>query len=443
MNKWLKLFFVSIASIFLVFQPILLPTVYAVEAWQGNSWTGNSWTGESWDGNDLKWEGNSWQGNTWTGNSWQGNSWTEDSWQGEPGRNEESWDGSTWNQSGFSGEQYQGQPWLAPGFQGYEYQGGPWTNSGFTGDGYQGNPFSTPGFQQNGYQQGPLLAQPGTQFPGVMGYPWAQQGFSNYDSTANTTSDRDQPIPDLPKGYDIGKYIVKDVVLGQVNYVGDVLTYENMTSLGYDAKMNYGGSLYKGLLLNGIKLSINDKTLFDIYDTGTHIADGYSAVQDYQTARNLSNITTSGSALADAANTVSNVTPSAGAVGAISKLNIGAAAIGTGIAAFETGYKTGQAYNVLTSDASGAEKTSAVADATGSLGDTLMNAGVVASAIPGGQAVGAGMVAVGAGIWVVSKGVKLFAENWKGDLGSTTKSIVNKAGNKVKDGWNWLKGKFS
>lgn len=442
MNKRLRILFVSIASIFLIFQPIFLPTVYAVGAWSGNSWTGNPWTGESWDGNELQWEGNSWQGNTWTGDSWQGNSWTGESWQGEAGTNGESWNGNAWNNSGYSGGPYQGTPWLTPGFQGNGYQGGPWANPGFTGEGYQGNPFLTPGFQQNGYQQGPFLAQPGTGFPGVMGYPWAQQGFNNYASISNS-SDSYQPIPDLPKGYDIAKYITQDVILGQVDFVGDALTYQNMTNLGYDANMNYGGSLYKGILLNGIKLSINDQTLFDIYDTGTHVADGYGAVQDFRNLKNTYDVTSAGTDLANAAQTAANVAPSAGAVGAVSKLNIGVAAIGTGIAAFETGYKAGQAYDVLTSDASGAEKTSAVADATGSLGDTLMNAGVVASAIPGGQAVGAGMVAVGAGIWVVSKGVKLFADNWKGDLGSTTKSIANKAGNKIKDGWNWLKGKFS
>lgn len=84
---------------------------------------------------------------------------------------------------------------------------------------------------------------------GPFGYgPFAYGNFSGNGTNADVT------IPDLPLGYDVGKYIFEDVIMGQVDYIGNVLAYEQ----GLTSKMDYGGSFYRNLLLNGIRLGVKD-----------------------------------------------------------------------------------------------------------------------------------------------------------------------------------------
>lgn len=126
----------------------------------------------------------------------------------------------------------------------------------------------------------------------------------------------------------------------------------------------------------------------------------------------------------------------------LSKLNVAAAAISAGFAAVETGFNTVKAIDVWKSDASKAKKVSATTDATGSLGDMLMSAGVIATAIPGGQVAGGMMIAAGAILWVGSKLVKYGAEHWKG-IKKFARHPIKSTGKALKKGWNKIKGWFS
>lgn len=405
MSGLIKKILVSLAIIFVIFQPVLTPISYAVGPWEGNTWEGNPWEGDSWDGNDVKWSGDTWQGDSWEGNAWDSESalWSGNPWEGN------SWDGTETNGSGTNGN----------GTNGNGTDG-----SGTNGNGTNGN--GTNGSDTNGN---------GTNGNGTNGSGTVSNGTNGEGSA--------EEYPKLPNEYNVGKYIVNDVIMGQAKLIGDFQTYQNMKDLGHNTKFNYGGRFYSNILMNGVKLGVGNNAINSMYDTYTHVADGVKGVQDFRNARQFASMADSAQDLANMGN---NFTPPPASVGALSKLNVAAAVVGTGVSAFETGYKGAKAYDVVTSDASGAEKTSAVADATASLGNTLMNAGVVTSAIPGGQAIGAGMVAVGAGVWVVSKGVKLFADNWKGNLWDTGKHLAKKAGNAIKDvassAWDTVTGWF-
>ncbi|GAA0588683.1 hypothetical protein GCM10009001_00700 [Virgibacillus siamensis] len=450
MGALIKKVSVSLAILFVIFQSVLTPISYAVGPWEGNTWEGNPWEGEAWKGNDVRWSGDSWTGDTWQGNSWDGDSllWSGNPWEGK------SWQDNGTNGNGTNGSETEGNGTSGNGTNGNGTEGNGTNGSGTNGNGTAGNGTNGSGTNGNGTAgngtngngtNGNGTEGSGTNGSGTNGNGTAGDGTNGNGTNSNGTNNDVglEEYPKLPQEYNVGKYILNDVVMGQAKLVGDFQTYQNLKDLGYNPKFNYGGRFYSNILMNGVKLGVGNNAINSMYDTYTHVADGVKGVQDFRTARQFASTTDT---LSDAARTADNFTPPAASVGALSKLNVAAAVVGTGVSAFETGYKGAKAYDVLTSDASGAEKTSAVADATASLGNTLMNAGVVTSAIPGGQAIGAGMVAVGAGVWVVSKGVKLFADNWKGNVWDTGKHLAKKAGNAIKDvassAWDTVTGWF-
>jgi len=441
-NKWEKKLFVLMAIVFMAVQPVFVPTVYAVESWTGDPWEGESWDGTPWDGSDLEWEGDTWQGDSWNGNGTDGP-------ESSTGQN---WDGIPWYLDGWSQDGTNGNPWSSDGFDGNGTSGSPWTQPGYGyGSGGMGNPWSGDGTSVNGTSGSPWM-QPGYGYgPGGLANPWLMPGYNgngtdgdgfNGNGTEGDPTSIDD-FPTLPFEYDVGKYVVNDVMMGQVNLAGDLLTSQNMRDLGYDSSMNYGLGYRGNLLMNGLKLGVGDNVVFDAYDTYSHVEEGVGAIQDYNAIRNAQRTADTAGDLASASSKISSSTPPAASVGALSKFTVAAAAVGTGFSAVETGYNTARAVDVLSSDASGADKTVAVTDATASLGDTLMNAGVVTSAIPGAQAVGAGMVAVGAGVWAVSKGVNFVASHWKGNWKDTGKAMWKSTKNTAKKAWDTVTGWFS
>ncbi|SFD94520.1 hypothetical protein SAMN05216238_10665 [Lentibacillus persicus] len=452
MYRWIKKLFVLMAIVFMAVQPVFIPTVYAVQSWTGDPWEGESWEGDQWDGSDLKWEGETWEGDSWTGDSWNGNGTNS---SGSP--TDQDWTGVPWYLEGWSQSGTNGSPWSGNGFNGNGTAGSPWTQPGFNyGPGVAGNPWSGNVTSGNGTSGSPWI-QPGYDYgPGGLVTPWLMPGYNgngtegaSFDGNGTNGNGTEgdpaslEDFPTFPFEYDVGKYVVNDVMMGQVNLVGDLLTSQNMRDLGYESSMNYGLGYRGNLLMNGLKLGVGDNVVFDAYDTYSHVEEGVGAIQDFRAAQQFYNTSSSVGDLAEAGRSVSNATPPATSVGALSKFNVATAAVGTGISAFETGYNSARAVDVLNSDASGADKTVAVTDATASFGDTLMNAGVVTSAIPGAQAVGAGMVAVGAGVWAVSKGVRFVASHWKGNWKDTGKAMWKSTKDTAKKAWDTVTGWFS
>lgn len=396
------------ALIIILFQTFALPAA-AVQPWKGDPWKGNSWTGDSWEGDT--WQGDSWEGKSWDGDSWQGDSWSQDPGQGGSDWNGLDFDGNPWNTPGYNGNPwntpgYNGDPWNAPG-----YNGNPWNTPGYNGNpwntpGYNGNPWNTPGYNGNPWNT-----------PGYNGNLWNTPGYNGSGGGGPGA------IPDNagsgPSAYDITKLIANDYVGGQIRMIGDYME-------GGHTGFYSSGSFMTGLLLNGIKTGMGDKSPWAInaaadgkqaVDMGYYSYKAGKAVYDLRTGVDLANVAARGSSTAAASSFAS-----------ISKFS----AVGAGIAAVFSGYETGvkavNAIDVLKSGASGAEKTAATADATASFGETLFNVGAVATAFPGGQVAGAVMMGSGAVIWGASKVTKFIAD------GSAKKALKKATG--------WVKGLF-
>ncbi len=128
----------------------------------------------------------------------------------------------------------------------------------------------------------------------------------------------------------------------------------------------------------------------------------------------------------------------------MSKFNVATAAVGTAYSGVKTFNKWQNASDVMDSNASGAEKTAAVADVGESAGNTLMSAGVVTSAtpIPGARVAGGVMVAGGAVLWGASKVTKAVAKNWD-SIKDTGKKAWEGTKNIAKKGWDAVTGLFS
>ncbi|GEL76470.1 hypothetical protein [Tenuibacillus multivorans] len=436
MFRWFKKLLISFFILVVAIQPVFVPVAYAVESWTGDSWEGDPWEGNPWDGSNLEWQGDPWDGSDlqWNGESWEGDPWEGNGTEGEP------WEGDSSGTSGdsWTGEDWSSLPWYLQGWYLNGSNGAdPWSGDSFSGNGTNGNSFSTEGFNGNSTDGKPWVKQG---MAGI-GSPWMLQNSSTkYKVDKPTLEDA---TPPLPYEYEVSKYITKDVVMGQADLIGDLLTHQNMNDMGYDSKMSYGLKYRGNILMNGLKLGVGDNALTDAYDTYSHVYQGIEGIQDYRYIKQAYSNTKGIDDLAQASQKISNTSPPPSTVGALSKFNVAAAAVGAGFSAVDTGMKAANAVDILNSNADGNVKTAAVADTTASLGDTLMNAGVVTSAIPGAQAIGAGMVAVGAGVWLVSKGTGFVARHWKGNVKDTAKAMWNTTKKSAKKAWDTVKGWFS
>ncbi|WP_135505690.1 hypothetical protein [Planococcus koreensis] len=324
----------------------------------------------------------------WSGNSWTGDTWSGDTWEGTP------WQGNTW-----TGDTWQGDTWQGDGTSGDGTSGDGTSGDGTSGDGTSGD---------------------GTSGDGTSG------DSTSGDGTDGTATDANEG----PTGYEVFNYIGKDVLLGQVELVGESMTDGGSGMAG--SAMKY---LASSVLLNGLKLGVNNPVVetvtfgIDAYDKGETVV---AAVQGARTATQAS---------AAGATAMQGAAVAAPAMGALGKLNVATAAAGVVFGTVETFgevFGEGGAYDTWhDSNASGAKKTAEISDATASFGSTLMSAGVVAAAIPGGQALGVGLVIGGAALWGVSKLTGYVANNWTG-----IKSTASKVGSKIADGWNSFTGLF-
>ncbi|WP_345242926.1 hypothetical protein [Pontibacillus salipaludis] len=475
MSKVIQKFFIFLAIVFVTFQPILVPAVYAVESWSGDSWEGNSWEGNPWNSSELQWSGEIWEGKSTNGETWNGEGTNGNGFQGEYFNGAywtsipwylEGWNAEGWNQAGFNGSGSQGTPWTNPAINGYgSTQGTPWQANGFNGGLTQGDPYAQAGFDGLGTQGNPY-AQPGFVGNGTQGAPYAQPGLGlyGYGTSAPGSSSPFMYGPFSTVGdveatgsmesgfsleYNASKYVMKNVIGGSASLIGDLQGYETKQQLGLGGKVNYGGRFYSNLLVGGFKLGAGDNPysqgIANAYGVGTRAYDGFMAGKDMIKAKRFTGLSediysaTRTMNQLDSSKTAQQIVSGARApYGAISKLNAVSAGIGAGFAAYETWVNTDRAIDVLQSDASMSDKVSVTTDATASVGDTLMNAGMVATAIPGFQAIGLGVTAIGAGIWVASKGVK----HW-GSIKKAAGTAINKASDVMNSTFKTVKGWFS
>ncbi|AJD89502.1 hypothetical protein JMA_01850 [Jeotgalibacillus malaysiensis] len=462
-----------IIILFLVAQSFLFSYTYAVTPWSGNTWEGNTWQGNTWDGHT--WEGSIFEGGTFQGNSFSGNGI-----QGNPGTIEGvQWQGPPWSIQPWAGviltppPSFNGNPILVPGMTpdgpidgtagsmpgpingapgtapGGPMNGAPSINPG---DQVAGGPGQSPAypFNPNTGQSGPLApgAPNGSVAGGngqASGVPYINQnsygagyqgpllekmGLAGYPITTNEESGYNF------NGYDVTKFLVHDMGRAHLDLIDDSIR------LGDD--FGYGNTfdLRKAALLGGLKVGFKDNSLVDFVDTVdtgasmyTNGKMGYDALRSGGTLVDLGRGGTSaaltagstGSALGGASNAASSI-------GAVSRLGAVSAGIGVGFGIYETATKGIDFINMDSSTPTN-ERVAQGADTMASLGETLVNGGLLASAFPGTQAAAPFLLVGGAAIWGVAKGTKLIAENWDSikKFGKSVGDGAKKAYNSVKD----------
>ena len=413
MKLLMKRIIISTVIVLTIGQSFFFSVASAVQPWTGNPWTGDTWTGDSWEGK------------TWTGDSWEGESWEGDGTTGDG----TSGDGTTGDGTGGDGTTGDGTG--GDGTTGDGTSGDGTTGDGTSGDGTTGDGTSGEGTTGDG-TGGDGTTGDGTGGNGTTGDGTGGNGTTG-DGTGGDVTSGNGPSFTGPDGFEVFNYVAKDVILGQVSLAGDSLTSSS-------GEMGRGSAFFlSGVLLNGLKLGIDSPILEGISDANDAAANGFTAAQSIntiQSARTASQAATVGGAVGGAA------TAGSAAMGALGKLNVVAAVGGTVLGGIDTYQKTfgeGGAIDTFNdSSVSGADKTVAVTDATASLGSTLMSAGVVAAAIPGGQAIGAGIVVAGAALWGASKLTGYVAKNW-----GSIKGAASKAGDAISKGWNSFTGLFS
>ncbi|MUV39198.1 hypothetical protein JNUCC1_03071 [Lentibacillus sp. JNUCC-1] len=469
----IKGFLVSLAVLFIVFQPVMVPVSHAVESWTGDPWKGDSWEGDSWDGSNFKWEGDSWSEDGWTGDAtegteaangegwngqkWESQPWYMRGWNGGNGFTGDSWQENGWNSDG----SHTGDNWSYPGWAGAASKGDGWNESGFQGS----NPWN-----QNGYQGGDPWSE-----GGYAGDPFSNQGFAGAgysggawqeagSSGAGAFSGPDGYTPP-ERFYDSNefketKFVTDKLITGTANFV-----HEGLND-GFSSEKT--GLHLTDLFVSGAKLQTGDHWAYDMYDMTSTAKDGYDKVSKLESLRkaevvreittrsafranqisNTSKVQQYASIIKDSAGQVSrnmdisNVSGTWSKMGALSKFNFVTSGVNAGISAYKTGASFSDAVNTFNSDATGTEKTVAAAKVGTNFGETLMSAGGVAAAVPGGQAVGAGLAAAGAGVFVVSKGVELVAKN-KEKIAATAKKATDTVKKAASKGWKKVKGWFS
>lgn len=426
MESTIKRIFALTAILLIVVQSFFSSVAFAVQPWTGNTWSGDTWSGDTWSGDT--WEGTPWEGNTWSGDTWSGNGTNGESWQGD------GTDGSGTNGNGTSGDGTAGDGTSGNGTNGDGTGGNGTSGNGTSGNGTSGNGTSGDGTGSNGTSgngtDGSGTNSDGTSGNGTTGDGTSGNGSSGDGSTGNGTSgNAGNDYSKTPTPYEVAKYIGNDVILGQVQLAADSYAPDAVDSMGGNTS-----SFLRSTLFNGLKLGINSPIL----DFASDVSDG---VDVYQDAKGAISTLTSGTNIATnttAAGSMMNGAAQAGssAMGALGKLNVATAAVGTVLGVVDTSMNIGKAFDVFGDDNTTAvERTVAVTDATESLGSTLMSAGGVAAAIPGGQAIGAGLVVAGAAIWGASKLTSYVAKNWDG-----IKNTASKVSGAISKGWNALFG---
>ena len=434
---------VLLAIMFVLFQSFLVPLAGA--NWTGSPWKGDSWTGDAWDTEGFSWEGETWDsGKGWIQDGWEQDGWTQegfaqDGWTGDGISGIDPATGQPWTGDKVNGiDPATGQPWTGNGINGIDpATGQPWTENGINGiNPSTGQPWIGNG--NNGINPAtgqPWAGQNGSGINPATGLPWIGIGspgaglsISQRGASGTATSDEFDINP-----YDISKYVMNDLIVGQVNMTKDIASG--------DFSFKRPNDIY-GLVLNGFKLGMGDNralvNIDDAYGMANAGVDGVDAIKALMQYRSMSQtaINTYTSLSEPVSSIVSTASP---AMSVLSKLSVATASVGTVFSAIDTVKNTGKAIEAYQNDNStGAAKTIAVSEATASLGEVLMNGGAIAAAIPGGQAIGAGLILAGASTFFVSKGVKLAVSNW-----GSIKKYAGSARKKVGLFFKSIKGAFS
>ncbi|MGG4440736.1 hypothetical protein [Brevibacillus fortis] len=243
--------------------------------------------------------------------------------------------------------------------------------------------------------------------------------------------------PDSPKPmtetleYGAVKWTFKDVMGGTVKYSADLLMNGEVDM----AAGLRGKALFLGdLAIKGLDLAFkNTPYVNTVTGLGVDSLDGMNAWANYQFVlaqlpNNSFRDIFQGGQLTNSANPSGVRMP-----GIVKGLNVGVAAISLPFDIMDTFGSFSTAFDPSQSEATQNDK---FVDGAGNFGSVLMDAGVIASVIPGGQAVGGVLVVTGAVLWGLSKLVK-YADKLAG--GAITRGIRDGVGKAV----GWVKSLFA
>ena len=448
-RKVVKKLSVLLAIMFVLFQSFLVPLAgasWSGTSWKGDAWKGDSWTGDAWNTEGFSWEGEAWDpGKGWIQDGWEQDGWTQegytkDGWTGDGISAIDPATGQPWTGDKVNGiDPATGQPWTGDKVNGIDpVTGQPWTGNGVNGiNPATGQPWIGNG--NNGINPAtgqPWAGQNGSGINPATGLPWigiGSPGAGLSISQPGASGAAESYELDI-NPYDISKYVMNDLIVGQVNMTKDIASG--------DFSFKRPNDIY-GLVLNGFKLGMGDNralvNIDDAYGMANAGIDGAAAIKTLWGSSFAATGSLSGYRSLAATQVSSYTSALRPPMSMLSKVNVATASVGTVFSAIDTFKNTGKAIEVYQNDNStGAAKTIAVSEATASLGEVLMNGGAVAAAIPGGQAIGAGLIIAGAGTFAISKGVKLVVSNW-----GSIKRGAGKAGRKIGSLFKSIKGAFS
>ncbi|BAH41552.1 hypothetical protein BBR47_05750 [Brevibacillus brevis NBRC 100599] len=231
--------------------------------------------------------------------------------------------------------------------------------------------------------------------------------------------------------YGAVKWTIKDVMGGTLAYSADLLMNGEVDMA---AGLRGKGMFLGDLAIKGLDLAFkNTPYVNTVTGLGVDSLDGMSAWGNYQFVlaqlpNNSFRDIFQGGQLTNSANPSGVRMP-----GIVKGLNVGVAAISLPFDIMDTVGTFGMAFDPSQNEATQNEK---FVDGVGNFGSVLMDAGVIASVIPGGQAVGGVLVVTGAVLWGLSKLVK-YADKLAG--GAITRGIRDGVGKAV----GWVKSLFA
>jgi hypothetical protein len=308
-----------------------------VIAWASISpWQGNPWEGKEWEGNP--WEGKTWEGNTFENDSWEKESFSKDAKPVDP------------NNPVNPGDPKSVDP----------------VNPGDPANPNGNNPDSDSADQPPGTDGGGSkdTEQPDgdSKLSTWDGIKWTGQIFTDQFAFASKML-QDQATMEW------------NISRGEL---AEDMTMKNLKYLGLDTALLFAKNISKGTIM---------ETPFDMAYDGRDIAKNVSpAVQAFKDSWGVISKSKIGQAITGGRGVFNPNMPSSTPLTApvpsiVSKLNVGVAAVGTVMGGIDT-VKSFQEGKTV--------------DGIGNLGSTLMNAGVVAAAIPGAQAAAPFIIAGGA-----------------------------------------------
>ena len=285
--------------------------------------------------------------------------------------------------------------------------------------------------------QAPSGTQP-SQTPGIQA-PGLQTPGGNPPSL-NPNAPDSEPFGESIE-YKVMELSFKDIMGGTLSYSAGLL--ENGTVTNGQGAGGYANFLLQ-LGVKGLDIGLQDTAWGNV--TGLAV-DGFGAIGAYDsykfvTQQGLTTLSNTVNAQRSITNGVQGAAGAAGAAntvrvpGIVTGLNVGVAAISLPFDAYNTFSQFGQAYDSSLGEDKQNEK---FVDGVGSLGSTLMDAGMIAAVIPGGQTVGTVLVVTGAVLWGGSRLVK-----W---INKATGGALNKGISTVREGIGkavgWVKSIFS